>query len=120
MPKLIEVRSYRLKPGAMAAFHALMHERALPMLRAHGTDVVAHGPVSHETDAYFLVRAYADLADLQASQEAFYGSREWREGPREPLLACIDTFLNTVLWLAPEAIEDLRRNNALSTAGAVA
>lgn len=111
--RLIEVRSYKLKPGVGAEFDRLITTVALPMLRAVDMDVVACGPSAHETDTYFLVRAYADLADLNARQDAFYSSDAWRLGPREAVLACIDHFLNTVLWLSPQAIEDLRHSNPI-------
>lgn len=111
MNRLVEIRSYRLKPGSLAAFHQLVVTEVMPLLGA-AMDVVAHGPSPHEPDCYFLVRAYADLADLQAQQEAFYGSAPWLEGPRPKVLGHIAQFLNTVLWLGPEAIADLRRNNA--------
>jgi len=108
---LIEVRAYKLKPGADTEFDRLISTVALPMLHAVNMDVVASGPSTHEADTYFLIRAYADLADLNAQQDAFYGSDAWRQGPREAVLACIDHFLNTVLWLSPEGVEDLRRSN---------
>lgn len=111
--RLIEVRSYKLKSGAGAEFDRLVTTVALPMLRAVNMDVVACGPSAHEADTYHLVRAYADLADLNAQQDAFYGSDAWRRGPREAVLACIDHFLNTVLWLSPEGVEDLRRANPI-------
>lgn len=111
MNRLIEIRSYRLKPGAAARFQTIVAERAMPLLRAAGMDVVCWGASPHEDDCYFLVRSFADLADLQQQQDSFYGSDIWRSGPREDLLACIDTFLNTLLWLGPEALQDMRRNN---------
>src|SRR6266496_5316316 len=81
MPRLIEVRSYKLKPGAAAAFHAAAVSSAIPLLREWGTEVVAFGPSAHEPDTYFLIRAYANLADLRARQDAFYGSDAWKKGP---------------------------------------
>jgi hypothetical protein len=113
MQRLIEIRSYKLKPGAAAEFDRLIRGMALPMLRAAGMEVVACGASTHEADTYFLVRAYADLADLNRQQDAFYGSAAWRQGPREAVLACIDHFLNTVLWLSPEGVDDLRRANPI-------
>ncbi|TWI06013.1 NIPSNAP protein [Luteimonas cucumeris] len=112
MKRLIEIRCYQLKPGTLPEFHEILVTRAVPMLRDRGMEVVAFGPSPHAADAYFLVRAYDDLADLNAQQDAFYGSEAWRQGPREALLSRIDSFLNTVLWLSPEAIEDMRRLNA--------
>ncbi|HEX7917504.1 NIPSNAP family protein [Rudaea sp.] len=111
--RLIEVRAYKLKAGTGAEFNRLITTIALPMLRAVDMDVVACGASAHEADTYYLIRAYADLADLNAQQDAFYGSDAWRLGPREAVLACIDHFLNTVLWLSPEGVEDLRRSNPM-------
>jgi len=112
MTRLVEIRSYKLKPGVSAEFHATVKAFAVPMLLRWGAQVVAFGPSAHEADTYFLVRAYADLADLNAQQDAFYGSEEWRTGPRQAIVSRIESYLSTVLWLSPESIDDLRRSNA--------
>jgi len=116
--RLVEIRAYRLKPGARAAFRAALVERALPMVRAAGMDVVAHGPAA-DGDGYFLVRAFTDRADLMAREEAFYGSAKWRDGPRESVVSLIETYVDTLLWLSCAAVEDLRRgNDGLAQGGA--
>jgi len=112
MNRLVEIRSYKLKPGTLEGFHAAVEASAIPMLVRWGTEVVAFGPSAHEDDTYFLIRAYDDCADLKARQDAFYSSEEWRNGPREQIVSCIESFLSTVLWLSPESIDDLRRSNA--------
>ena len=114
--RLVEIRSYKLKPGTAEEFHAVVGDLAVPMLRRWQTDVVAFGPSAHEPETYFLVRAYASLADLEAQQDAFYGSTEWREGPREAIVSRIDSHLSTVLWLSEPSVEDLRRSNQLRPA----
>lgn len=111
MRRLVEIRSYKLQPGTSERFHALVREQAIPMLKAVQMDVVAFGPSLHEPDTYFLIRAYADLSARHAEQEAFYGSTAWREGPRETILFFIQSYLNTVVWMSPEAVEDLRKQN---------
>jgi hypothetical protein len=111
MKRLIEIRAYALKPGTAAEFHQLVLATAVPMLRDWGMDVVAFGPSAHDADAYFLIRAYEDLAKLRSEQEAFYGSEGWLQGPRVPIVSRIESYLNTVLWLSPESIDDLRRLN---------
>jgi hypothetical protein len=111
--RLVEIRGYRLKPGTREDFHAALTSRALPMVRAHGMDVVAHGPVANDDNGYFLVRSFANLAELTAQEDEFYGSAPWREGPREALVSRIDTYVDTLLWLSPSAIDDLRAGNAV-------
>jgi hypothetical protein len=112
MNRLVEIRSYKLKPGTSEEFHAAVESSAVPMLLRWGTEVVAFGPSAHEPDTFFLIRAYDDLADLNARQDAFYGSQEWRSGPREKIVSLIESYLSTVLWLSPGSIEDIRRSNA--------
>ena len=112
MKRLVEIRSYKLQSGSTAEFHDAAARTVVPMLREWGMDVVAFGPSTHEPDAYFLIRAYDDLADLNARQDAFYGSSAWRDGPRESIVSRIESYLSTVLWLSPESVEDLRRSNA--------
>ena len=117
MKRLIEIRSYQLKLGTAAQFHNTAALTVVPMLREWGMDVIAFGPSVHEPDTYFLVRAYDDLADRNAQQEAFYGSALWRDGPRESIVSRIESYLSTVLWLSPESVEDLRSSNVYAAAG---
>jgi hypothetical protein len=109
--RLVEIRAYRLKPGTRDEFHDAVTTRALPMVRAYGMDVVTHGPVPNDADAYFLVRSFASLAELTAQEDEFYGSAPWREGPREALVSRIETYVDTLLWMSPAAIDDLRAGN---------
>ncbi len=108
--RAVEIRSYTLRPGTRATFHRLMSEQAVPMLRRWNVDVVAHGPSPHDADGYCLIRAYRDLAEREASQDAFYGSDEWRNGPREAILAPIRHYTDVVLLLDEAAIEALRQS----------
>ena len=109
--RLVEIRAYRLKPGTRDGFHAAATNEALPMVRAYGMDVVTHGPVPNDPNGYFLVRSFASLAELTAQEDEFYGSAPWREGPREALVSRIETYVDTLLWLSPAAIDDLRAGN---------
>ena len=110
-PRLIQIRTYQLAPDTREAFHRAFVEEAVPMLHRWQHEVVAFGPSPHQHGAYFLIRAYDDLADLNERQDAFYGSLEWRQGPRERVLAMILHYQDAVLWASPETIDDLRRRN---------
>ena len=109
MTRLIEVRSYRLKPGALPELERLFHKEALPLLQARGIDVVAFGASPDDPDAAFLIRAFDDLADRDRREAGLYGSAEWRAGPRESVLACIDLYTDTLLTVDEATVEGLRR-----------
>lgn len=108
MRTFVEIRSYALKPGTRADFNRIATQQAIPMLRRWDVDVVAHGPSPHDDDSYYLIRAYASLADRQQSQDAFYGSQEWKDGPRAAILALIEHFTSIVLELDPATVDALR------------
>ena len=54
--RVVEIRSYNLKPGTRERFHELFLKEALPMLKRWKVDVIAHGPSLHDQDSYFLMR----------------------------------------------------------------
>jgi hypothetical protein len=94
---VIEIRTYKLKPGSGEAFHRTVVEESLPMLERWGVDVVAFGPSLDDDDSYYLIRSYPSLDEKQRSQDAFYGSDEWRYGPREAIVSRIESDISVVL-----------------------
>jgi hypothetical protein len=111
MKRLVEIRSYKLKPGSGARFHDLVTRQSLPLLRQWGIEVVAFGPSTHDPDSYFLMRAYDSLDHRRTSQAEFYASDAWRKGPRESIVELIESDLDVVVWLTPEAVEAIRRSS---------
>jgi hypothetical protein len=105
---VVEIRSYNLKPGTRERFHQRFEREALPMLRRWNVDVVAYGPSLHDSDSYFLMRAFPSVEQRQRSEDAFYGSDEWKKGPREAILADIDTYTTVVVRLDAAALRRLR------------
>jgi len=108
--RVLEIRSYQLQPGSHDDFLRLMTEQSLPLIRAWGMDVVAFGPSLQDADAVYLMRAFDSLQHLEQSQEAFYATTAWRQGPRAAIVSRIVSDANTVLELPEQAIEALRRS----------
>jgi hypothetical protein len=105
---IIDFRSYTLKPGRTAEFDRLMRTQAVPMLIRWGFDVVAQGLSADGDDRAYLVRAYRDLTHREVSEDIFYGSTEWLDGPREAILDCIADYSSVVLEVPPGAVDALR------------
>jgi NIPSNAP len=110
MPRrIVEFRALNIKPGSRAEFHRVYVERSLPLLRKWKFDVVSYGPSPHDETSYYVIRSFKDLAERQASEDAFYGSDDWRKGPREALLSLIESYADVVLELDESFIAALRR-----------
>ena len=105
---MVEIRSYTLKPGALPEFDRLVREQSLPMLVRWKVDVVAYGTSLHDDRSCYLIRAYQSLEHRQSSQDAFYGSAEWKDGPRDAILSMIESYATVVLEMDDAAVETLR------------
>jgi hypothetical protein len=84
-------------------------DQALPMLNRWKVDVVRHGPSPHDTDSYYLMRSFASLEDREQSEEAFYGSDEWKLGPREAILAKNQNNTKIVMEMEGSTVKAVRQ-----------
>src|SRR5688572_393043 len=109
MNHFVEIRSYNLKPGTRDEFHRLFLEEAFPMLQRWKVDVVAYGPSLHDQDSYYLMRRFDSLAQREESENAFYGSDEWKQGPRAAIIALIENYAEIVLALDESTLQGLRK-----------
>ena len=108
MSHFIEIRSYNLKPDTRNEFHRLFLEEAQPLLQRWNVDVVAHGPSLHDENSYYLIRRFDSLANREESENSFYGSDDWRKGPREAIIALIDSYTEIVLQVDDVTLHGLR------------
>lgn len=108
MNHFIEIRSYNLKPGTRDEFHRLFLEEAFPMLQRWNVDVVAYGSSLHDENSYYLMRRFESLAQREESENVFYGSDEWRQGPRESIVSLIENYTEVVLEVDEITLRGLR------------
>lgn len=106
--RVLEIRAYNLKPGTRDRFHQLFVREALPLLERAGIDVVAYGPSVHDDDSYFLMRSFKSTDERMHVEDAFYASKEWREGPREAVLSQIISYTTIVITVDDETLRGLR------------
>ena len=108
MNHFIEIRTLTLKPNTRDEFHRLYIEEALPRLQHWNFDVVAHGPSLHDENTYYVIRRYDSLAQREQMEESYYASDDWRLGPREAMLALIESYTDIVLEVDEVTVEGLR------------
>jgi ketosteroid isomerase-like protein len=106
--RILEIRSYNLKPGTRDRFHQLANRQAVPMLRRAKIDVVAYGPSAHDANTYFLMRSFTSLVERQQAEDSFYGSEAWIKGPRDAVLAAIETYTTLVISVDEVTLRGLR------------
>ncbi|KHM32864.1 NIPSNAP family protein [Klebsiella aerogenes] len=106
--KTVEILQYTLRKGSGAAFHAIMQEISVPLHQRHGIDVVSSGNSLHDSDCYYLIRAFDSAESMAAVLDAFYASADWRNGPRQDIIGSIEASMKTVVGLPQESVEGLR------------
>ena len=108
MNSFVEIRVLNLKPGTRDNFQQLYIAQSLPLLRRWNQDIVTHGPSLHDENTYYVIRRFDSLAHREQSEDAFYASDDWRKGPREALLALIQSYTDVVLELDEQTVQGLR------------
>ena len=110
---ILEIRTYRLRPGTRERFLRAMTEDAIPLLLKAGIDVVAAGPSLYAEDGNeeaVLMRAFASLEQLAEQEDAFYSSEEWLTGPREAIVGPIVQYHSVALDVPTAVVEGLRKH----------
>ena len=93
---IVEVRSYRIKPGKRDEFIKLFESRAIPALRKYGMKVVGPMLDVENPNKFVFLRSFPSLAERDRMKDAFYGGELWKnelEGLAMPLLDSYDVIL---------------------------
>jgi hypothetical protein len=109
---ILEIRTYRLRPGTGAEFVRVMQEESVPLLERFGVRVVdcGHSLVAEEGhEEAYLIRAFESLPDRDSQEAAFYGSEAWRSGPREAIVSRIESSHTIVVEARDDAVAALGR-----------
>lgn len=93
---ITELRTYKLKKGKNETFEKIFTEQSLPMLKRWKVNVVDFGFSLIDQESFYLIRSYECIEQRKQSQDAFYGSEEWINGPDKPLMNCIENY-NTAI-----------------------
>ena len=93
---IVEVRSYRIKPGHREEFVQLFQTRAVPALRAHGMKVMGPMLDVENPNKFVWLRSFPTLEERDRMKDAFYGSDLWKnelEGIAMPMIDSYDVIL---------------------------
>ncbi|MBO0695093.1 MAG: NIPSNAP family protein [Verrucomicrobia bacterium] len=95
--EVIEILTLDIKPGKRDEFHKVYVTQALPLLKKWNFDVIAYGPSLHDANSYYVIRHFKSLEDREKSEDAYYGSDDWKLGPRETIMGLVEHFAYAVV-----------------------
>jgi len=90
---IVEVRSYRIKPGRRAEFIEFFETRSIPALRSHGMKIM--GPLLdlENPNKFVWLRSFPSLDEREQMKNAFYEGELWKnelEAIAMPMLESYD------------------------------
>jgi predicted PolB exonuclease-like 3'-5' exonuclease len=94
---ITEIRVYKLKANRGTEFLKVFTEQSLPILKRWNVDLVAYGLSMIDKDSFHLIRNYENMEQRKESQDAFYSSEEWINGPEKQIMDCIETYNTSVV-----------------------
>lgn len=98
---IVEVRTYRIKPGRREEFLAFFEARAIPALREQGMDVL--GPLLdvENPNQFVWLRSFPSLAERDRLKDAFYGSALWTDDMEAIAMPMLDSYGVTLCETRP-------------------
>jgi NIPSNAP len=93
---IVEVRSYRTKPGKREEFIEFFLKRSVPALREHGMKVQGPFLDIENPNKFVWLRSFPSLEERERMRDAFYGGELWKselEAIAMPMLESYDVIL---------------------------
>jgi heme-degrading monooxygenase HmoA len=109
---IVEVRSYRIKPGRRAEFIEFFEARAVPALRSHGMKVL--GPLLdiENPNKFVWLRAFPSLEDRDRMKEAFYEGELWKNELEAIAMPMLDSYDVILCEAAPDCLFNLTQEES--------
>jgi hypothetical protein len=103
---IVEVRSYRIRPGCRAEFIRFFETRAIPALHAHGMMVL--GPLLDVENPNKVVwlRSFPSLEERDRMKEAFYEGELWKNEMEAIVMPMIDSYDVILCETSPGCVRD--------------
>jgi len=93
---IIEMRTYKTKPGLRAKFLEIFHTRSIPAHAEIGMKILGPFLSVEDPDTFFFMRGFPDIASREPMKAKFYEGALWKgelENVVMPMLEKYDVVL---------------------------
>ena len=98
---IIEMRTYKTKPGKRAEFLEIFRSKSIPAHKRIGMTISGPFLSIEDPDTFFFMRGFPDLASREPMRASFYESELWKRELEGVLLPMLDKY-DVVLVDDPE------------------
>ena len=89
---IIEMRTYKLRPGKRAEFLEIFHSKSVPAHHEIGMKIVGPFLSIEDPDTFFFMRGFPDLASRDPMKARFYEGELWKTELEQILLPMIEKY----------------------------
>ena len=89
---IIEMRTYKLKPGKRSAFLEIFRTRSMPAHAAIGMKILGPFLSIEDPDTFFFMRGFPDLASREPMKAQFYEGELWTRELEAVLMPIIEKY----------------------------
>jgi heme-degrading monooxygenase HmoA len=100
---IIEMRTYKTKPGKRTEFLEIFRSRSIPVHRTLGMAISEPFLSVEDPDTFFFMRGFPDLASREPMKARFYESALWKEELEALLMPMLEEY-KVVVVEGPEAL----------------
>ena len=89
---IIEMRTYKTKPGMRAQFLDIFHSRSLPAHAEIGMKILGPLLSIEDPDTFFFMRGFPDLASREPMKARFYEGQLWKNELEQVLMPMLERY----------------------------
>ena len=101
---IIEMRTYKTKPGRRAQFLEIFSARSVPAHREIGMTIAGPFLSLEDPDTFFFMRGFPDLASREQMKARFYEGELWKNELESILMPMLERY-EVVLVEGPDRID---------------
>jgi hypothetical protein len=89
---IIEMRTYKVKPGMRAEFLEIFEGRSIPAHQQIGMKILGPWVSIEDPDVFFFMRGFPDLESREPMKAQFYEGELWKRELESKLLPMIERY----------------------------
>lgn len=89
---IIEMRTYKTKPGKRAEFLDIFHSKSIPAHDEIGMKILGPFLSVEDPDTFFFMRGFPDLASREPMKAKFYEGELWKRELEHVLMPMLDKY----------------------------
>jgi hypothetical protein len=89
---IVEMRTYKLKPGKRAEFFAIFRSKSMPAHAEIGMKILGPWISVEDPDTFFFMRGFPDLASREPMKAKFYEGELWKTELEQLLMPMIERY----------------------------